>query len=301
MTGATYAAGMRDFDVTLPDGRTLHAQEGGAEDGSVVIYHHGTPMSRRLWEHWSDDAAACGLRLVGYDRPGYGGSTRDPGRTIASCAADTAALADAVGAGRFVTWGVSGGGPHALACAALLPDRVTAVASVAGVAPYGADGLEFLAGMGQDNLDEFGAALAGEPAVRAYLEAAHAELAGTTPEQLADAMATLLPDTDVAWLRAGGQTFLHAAMIDGIGATPDGWIDDDLAFVAPWGFDPADIGVPTLVVQGDVDLMVPFAHGQWLAARVPGVDSWLIEGEGHLSLFDRIGDVHAWLVKPTNG
>src|SRR3954464_11493461 len=115
-------------------------------------------------------ASEQGIRLLGYDRPGYGGSTRSAGRKVADCVDDVTALADALGLERYATWGISGGGPHALACAALCDGRLVAVASLAAVAPYGAEGLDWTAGMGQSNVEEFAAVLEGETAIRPLVE-----------------------------------------------------------------------------------------------------------------------------------
>src|SRR4029079_13152798 len=148
--------------IHIPDGRTLTLREGGDPGGVPLFVHHGTPGSSLLYEPHLEDAAARGIRLLSYDRPGYGLSTRQPGRDIASCAADVAALCDALEIERLLTWGVSGGGPHALALAALLPDRVAAAAALASVAPFDADGLDFTAGMGEQNVASMSTALAGE-------------------------------------------------------------------------------------------------------------------------------------------
>jgi pimeloyl-ACP methyl ester carboxylesterase len=290
-------AHVRQFDVTLADGRTLRGYEGGDPTGRLVVYHHGTPMSGLLRREWAEDARVREIRLVGYDRAGYGGSTRHPGRTVADVAGDVAALADSLGVDRFLTWGVSGGGPHALACAALLSDRVIAAGSVASVAPYDASGLDFLDGMGQDNLDEFGAASAGEEALRPYLIEQTAGLLAATPESLRDAMASLLPEVDREALTGETAEFLHGAMTSGLRQVCDGWLDDDLAFVAPWGFEVASIVVPLLVMQGDQDLMVPFSHGRWLAAALPSATVRLMAEEGHISLIARIPEVHEWLLQ----
>jgi pimeloyl-ACP methyl ester carboxylesterase len=190
--------------------------------------------------------------------------------------------------------GWSGGGPHALACGALLPDRVRGVLCVAGVAPYRAEGLDFLAGMGEDNVDEFGAALQGEEALRPWLEAHRPELLEVTGGEVAAALGNLVPPVDVAVLTGEVADDLAAEFRHALSAGVDGWLDDDLAFTRPWGFGLADIAVPTYLWQGSDDLMVPFAHGQWLAERIPGVTAHLEEGEGHLSIgigaFDRMLD-----------
>jgi pimeloyl-ACP methyl ester carboxylesterase len=289
-------AAARELDVTTPDGRTLHAYEAGDRSGELVLVHHGTPCSGLLAGQWAESAARLGIRLVGFDRAGYGGSARRAGRSVADAASDTAALADALGVERFRSWGVSGGGPHVLACAALLPERVIAAACLAGVAPYDAPGLEWLAGMGQDNLDEFGAAADGEPALRAYLAGQREGLLGSTPDTIQVAMQSLLPPADLAVFNGERAQFLHAWMTSGLQDGYDGWLDDDLAFTKPWGFDLDSISVPVLVVQGEQDLMVPYAHGRWLAGHVPGAVSRLSPDDGHLSLLSHIDATHTWLL-----
>jgi pimeloyl-ACP methyl ester carboxylesterase len=158
------------FAVGLAGGRSLEVSVSGPQQGTPLVFHHGTPSERTQYPPFAEAAAARGLRLVTYSRPGYGGSARQPGRAVADCAADTLAIVDQLGAGRFYTAGWSGGGPHALACAVLLGDRVLACATIAGVGPFGAAGLDFLEGMGRDNQEEFGAALAGPSELQAYLE-----------------------------------------------------------------------------------------------------------------------------------
>jgi pimeloyl-ACP methyl ester carboxylesterase len=300
MTTAAVAAA-REHEIATADGRTLHAYEAGDPDGELVVVHHGTPCSGLLARWWAEDAAARGIRLVGYDRPGYGGSDRHPGRSIADVAGDVAVIADHFGAVRLRTWGVSGGGPHALACAALLPDRVVAAAALASVAPYGADGLHWSDGMGQDNLDEFAAAEAGEGALRPFLAEASAGLLAAGPEGLADEMRSILGDPDVAVLTGEVASFMYQWLAGGQRAGFDGWLDDDLAFVRDWGFDLAAVRVPLLLLQGRHDLMVPYAHGGWLARHIPTATARLTDHDGHLTLVSDVGPVHAWLLDPTSG
>jgi pimeloyl-ACP methyl ester carboxylesterase len=284
-------------DVRTADGRTLRAHEVGDPAGELVLVHHGTPGWGLLAPEWAADAVARGFRLVGFDRPGYGGSDRQPGRRVADVAADAAALADALGVDRFRTWGASGGGPHALACAALLPDRVVAAAAVAGVAPYDADGLEWTAGMGQDNVDEFNAATQGEQTLRPFIDHANAEMTSIGAAGMAEVLQSILSPVDAALLTGETGEFLFRWMTDGVAGTVDGWVDDDLAFVSDWGFQPAQVGVPVLVVHGGQDLMVPFDHGQWLGGRIPGVTTRFSAEEGHLSTLRTIPDVHTWLLE----
>jgi len=222
---------------------------------------------------------------------------------VVDVAADAAAVADALGVERFFTWGVSGGGPHALACAAALPDRVIAAVSLASIAPYDSPGLDWMAGMGQDNVEEFGAALAGEAKLRSYLSNQRTQILKATAPELVAVMESLLPPADVAVLTGDRAEFLLASMTTALQPGCDGWLDDDLAFTTGWGFDLEAIAVPLLIMQGEQDLMVPFAHGQWLASRLPGAEVVLSADDGHLTLLESIGEVHDWLLhqpKPTS-
>ena len=295
MTTSVYSVA-KEHELRTPDGRRLHVYEAGDPAGDLVLVHHGSPGSGLLWDRWAEDAVSRGIRLVGYDRPGYDGSDRHAGRTVADAAPDAATIADAFGISRFRTWGGSGGGPHALACAALLPDRVIATATLASVAPYGVDGLDWFAGMGQDNIDEFGAALAGEESLRPLLATVSPQLVAAGPDGLAEAMQSLLPAVDVAALNGDLAAFMHQWMARGQRNGVDGWLDDDLAFARPWGFDVGAISVPLLLVQGRQDKMVPFTHGQWLASHIPGVTAELTDQDGHLTLIARVGEIHAWLL-----
>jgi pimeloyl-ACP methyl ester carboxylesterase len=284
--------------VSTADGRTLTVRESGDPDGVPVLVHGGTPSSSLLYEPHVGDAEAKGIRLFSYDRPGYGGSTRDKGRTVADCAEDVAAVCDALDIGRFCVWGVSGGGPHALATAALLPDRVAAAAALGPVAPFDAEGLDFYEGMGEQNVEEFGAVFEGEEAHLAVLERDREEMLAASPEQLVELLETLLGPADVEVLTGRVAAFLLESMRAGIEGTLDGWFDDDVAFAQPWGFDLASIRVPVLHWQGEQDKFVPFGHGVWLSQHVPGVESRLSPEDGHLTLCERrIPEVHAWLLE----
>ncbi|MDF8265404.1 alpha/beta fold hydrolase [Luteipulveratus flavus] len=272
--------------LTLPDGRTLDYMISGPDGGEVVLFHHGTPGSLHASHRIEEAAHDAGLRVLTYSRAGYGGSTSKPGRRVVDVTADVAALLDHVGAERCVVAGWSGGGPHCLATAARLPDRIVAALVIAGVAPYDADGLTFLDGMGEDNIDEFGAAAEGEPALRTYLEPYLPQLRAATPRDIIETLSSLLPDVDRAVIteRTGEDLArnFHEALRVGL----EGWLEDDLAFTRHWGFELDEVTVPTYVWQGSLDLMVPFAHGQWLAAHLPNATAHLIEGEGHLSIGD---------------
>jgi pimeloyl-ACP methyl ester carboxylesterase len=284
--------------VTTLDGRTLTVREGGDPQGLPVLAISGTPGSSMLYGPHARDAAEQGIRLFSYDRPGYGGSTRLKGRMVADCAADIAAVCDALDIERLGVWGISGGGPHALAAAALLPDRVIAAAALASVAPYDAEGLDFLAGMGEQNVKEFGEIFEGEDVHRASMEKNREDLLSATPEQLVELWQTLLGPSDREVATGTLAAFLLDHIRAGIDQGGDGWIDDDIAFVTPWGFDLASIRVPVQLWQGEQDMFVPFGHGVWLAAHVPGVDAQLTAEDGHLTLGEhRVPEVHRWLMK----
>jgi pimeloyl-ACP methyl ester carboxylesterase len=282
--------------VRAPDGRTLAVEEAGDPGGRPVLVHNGTPNSRHLYAPAAADAAARGLRLIGYDRPGYGGSTPQPGRTVADCAADVRAICAGLGIDRLAMWGISGGGPHVLACAALLPDLVTAAASLASLAPADAGGLDWFEGMGQDNADDFKLLKSDPEAMRAKLEKEREQTLATSSGGLLDLLKTLLTPTDAAALTGEFAEYLVYTGREGLAPGAQGWWDDGVAHAGPWGFELSAIRVPVLLMHGRQDQFVPFGHGQWLAARIPGVEARLLDDDGHLTLeTQRIGEVHAWL------
>jgi pimeloyl-ACP methyl ester carboxylesterase len=280
-------------NIPTSDGRTLAVHELGDPAGLPVIAHHGTPGSGLLYERWQTP----GIRLIAYDRAGYGDSSRNPGRNIAAVVDDIATIADELALERFATWGISGGGPHALACAAIFDDRLTATASLAGVAPWGAEGLDWLAGMGEGNVEEFDLVLQGEDALRPAAERDRAQMVNASAAEMAEVMDSLLGEVDRAALRGPLGAFLHVQMQHGIAPNADGWIDDDLAFVQPWGFELDSIAKPVLIVHGGDDRFVPRSHGEWLARAISGAERWIDDEHGHLTLLEhRVPEVHDWLL-----
>lgn len=280
--------------VQTPDGRSLDVLDTGG-DGLPVLYHSGTPSGLLAYGPTVEAARAAGLRWISYSRPGYGGSTPQPGRTVVDAATDVATVLGALGVGDFVTYGWSGGGPHALACTTL-GARCRRVAVVAGVAPYEAEGLDWYDGMGQDNVEEFAATLQGREALTAYLTEPTAGLARVTADEVIASFGDLLPAVDEAAIAGPFADWFAAALRQGAAPGPAGWVDDDLAFARPWGFGLGTVGVPVTVWQGDLDLMVPHGHGRWLAAHVPGADLRFLPGHGHVSLVtDALPQVFAWL------
>lgn len=275
---------IREVDVTLADGRVLHAYDAGADADAarlVVVWHHGTPNIGLPPEPLFPASDRLRIRWIGYDRPGYGGSDPAPDRDVGSAAGDVAALADNLGLERFAVMGHSGGGPHALACAALLPGRVMAVVVGASLAPHGADGLDWFAGMAPSAEAALRAALAGRQAKEAY------EASPTDEEPGFIAADWEALEGDWGWF---GKVVGPA-----LAAGPEPVVDDDLAYVAPWGFEPQSITAPALVLHGAADRMVPAAHGAWLAKAIPDAELWLESGAGHISVLRRAPAALEWL------
>jgi len=282
-----------ESDVDLGDGHVLHVYDTGdpgttGVEPLVVVWHHGTPNIGAPPRPLFDAAARLGIRWVSYDRPGYGGSTARPGRDVASAARDVAAVADHLGVGSFAVMGHSGGGTHALAPAALLGDRVRGVVSVSPVAPFGASGLDWFAGMAPGGEASLRAAAAGREAKETH-EAAAAQV----PEDEVDF--GFVPADEEAF--SGPWGWFGSVVGPAMAAGPAALIDDDLAYVSDWGFDPADIAAPTLVVHGAADRMVPASHGEWLARAIPGAELWLQPGDGHISVLRTAEDALTWLAR----
>ncbi|HYM51101.1 MAG TPA: alpha/beta fold hydrolase [Candidatus Limnocylindrales bacterium] len=280
--------------MRLHDGRDLEVLSDEPANGLPLLFHSGTPTAAMLYPPLVKLARERGLRTVTYSRPGYAASTPQPGRSVANAAADTAAILDGLGATEFVTIGWSGGGPHALACAALLPERCRAAATIAGVAPYPAEGIDWLDGMGPENVEEFSLALEGQAALVPWLEDQAKVLAAVEAQDVAASLGGLVSPVDQAAVTGEFAEYLAATFRRSVAAGVAGWRDDDLAFTRTWGFDLAAISRPVSIWQGGEDRMVPFAHGEWLARHIPTARVHLDRKEGHLSLavaaLDRILD-----------
>ncbi len=275
--------------IRAGDGRSLAYEEIGDPAGLPIFVIHGTPGCRLSGRHPDPSrVSAAGLRLITYDRPGYGGSGRHRGRSVVDCVSDLAAIADELGIDRFAITGGSGGGPHALAVAARLPERVTWASCVVGGAPYDAEDLDWFAGMDAVNVEEFGWAIAGEDTLAGELEREAREwLAKVDDGPIAVLGDIDLSESDRAVLEDPGfretfSTTIREMFAEGAG----GWVDDDLAFVKPWGFDVRELRVPVEVRYGTSDVLVPAAHGEWLAEHIPGAEVVIDEHRGHLSTPD---------------
>ena len=281
---------MTQTDLELGDGRTLHVYDTGADDADgrlAVFWHHGTPNIGAPPEPLFAAAARLGIRWVSYDRPGYGGSSPYRNRDVASAADYVSCVADVLGIDRFAVMGSSGGGPHALACGALLQERVFGVVSVAGLAPFDAEGLDWFAGMSDSGVASLRAAAEGRAAKERY-EASGAEY---DPEMFT-------PEDHAAL--SGAWSWVLDVVNPAVEAGPGGLIDDDLAFVAPWGFDPARVVAPTLFLHGGRDRVVPSSHGEWLARRCPSAELWLSPDDGHISVLNQSVAAMEWLREQTD-
>jgi pimeloyl-ACP methyl ester carboxylesterase len=272
------------FEARTPDRRKLEAYVDGPEGAVPLLFHNGTPSTGLPYKPFVEAAAQRGLRMVSFSRAGYGSSTRNPGRSVADVVPDVAAVLDHLGAGRFYTLGWSGGGPHALACAVLLGERLIGAATVGGIAPQDAEGLDWMAGMGQENVAGFSAALAGPDAIHTLLEQIGPSFATVTGDAMAARLGNLVSDVDRSAITGEAAAWLAEVFRDSVRNGFWGWQDDELAFVKPWGFDLADTKVPVAIWQGAQDRFTPFAHGEWLASHIPGAHPHLLADQGHLSL-----------------
>lgn len=278
--------------------RLAVAQRGLIPRGSPVFYLHGTPGSRvgPLPKHGL--LYRLGIRLITYDRSGYGDSDRQVGRQVGDVASDVASIADRLGLDRFAVVGRSGGGPHALACAALLGDRVTRAAVLVGLAPHSAEGLDWFDGMAESNIEEYLTAMEGLAQLTARLVVA-AEKIKNDPVQLVNAIYDDLTEAD---REVAADTAIRLMLVqnyaEALRRSPYGWIDDAIAFCSPWGFDPADITVPTRLWHGAEDVISPASHSRWLAERIPTASVAIQRGVAHFHALQVLPDLLPWLADP---
>ncbi|GAA2377298.1 alpha/beta hydrolase [Nonomuraea africana] len=278
------------------DGRRLAVEEWGSPSGSPVFLLHGTPGSRLGPRPRAAVLYRLGVRLITFDRPGYGGSDPSPGRRVRDVIDDVLAIADALGLETFGVVGRSGGGPHALACAALLPERTSKAAVLVGLAPRTAEGLDWFDGMAESNVVEYSAASAGYDVLAERLGAAAARIRAN-PAQLVAGLFHELPEADRRVVADDGiRRMLWRNFAEGLRHSADGWVDDAMAFIGPWGFDPEVIEVPTLLWHGEDDVFSPAAHCRWLGERIPGSIVTVERGAAHFGALSVLPDVLRWLV-----
>lgn len=287
--------------VAAADGRTLTIAECGDPDGFPVFLLHGTPGSRIAGQGDASAYATVGARVITYDRPGYGGSDRLRGRRVVDCVADVSAIADSLGIERFAVTGGSWGGAHSLAVAACLPERVARAACVAGVAPFDMPGFDWFADMDAVNIEEIGWALAGEDVLAREIERVAAAMLKRVADdpakmvsdevKLSDADRTLMarPERHELIRQMINEAFRHGVW---------GYVDDTLCLIRPWGFDVSEIRVPTRVLYGLTDVLVPRQHGEWLARNIPDAEVVIDERGGHLPDPTLVTERFGWLVQP---
>jgi pimeloyl-ACP methyl ester carboxylesterase len=285
--------------VAAADGRTLTIAEWGDPDGFPVFLLHGTPGSRLDGQGNASAYADVGARAIMYDRPGYGGSDRFRGRRVVDSVADVSAIADSLRIERFAVSGGSWGGPHSLAVAARLPERVTRAACIAGPAPFDIPGFDWFAAMDAVNVEEIGWALEGEDVLHREIErmtAAWLERVNNDPTKAgdvefseADRAVMASPEQHEMERRMLNEAFRHGVW---------GYVDDIFCLIHPWGFDVAEIRVPTRIDYGLTDVLVPPQHGEWLTHNVPNAEPVIDDQGGHFSAPKRVTERRRWLVQP---
>ena len=268
--------------ILLRDGRTLDLLENHHKSNAAVLFHHGTPGNSTSWHEWIDQLSGSQLMAIAASRPGYGQSDRHLGRSVVDVVDDLIQVLDQREVQKFVSVGWSGGGPHALAMS--LDPRCVGVITLAGVGPCGKTDLDFLAGMGPENIEEFGNAFQGEGPLREWMNANALGMAQVTGQGLRDAFGGLIGNADKAVLAGEFADDMAAGMRRALSHGFDGWIDDDLAFVREWGLDLSAINIPVFLWQGNDDFMVPHSHARWLASKIPTAQLNFIPENGHISL-----------------
>jgi pimeloyl-ACP methyl ester carboxylesterase len=284
--------------VRSADGRQLAVRESGNPDGYPVVYLHGTPGSRVGPFPRAQVLYELGVRLISFDRPGYGRSDRLLSRLVRDVVPDVQAIVDQLGVEQFAVLGRSGGGPHALACAALMPRRVTRAGVLVSLAPWEAKGLDWFAGMAESNVHEYtAAALAPESLIAELMQTAARIKADPTSH--VSALGPEMPEADRRVVAdVGIRALLAKNFAEALRDSAAGWIDDALAFCAPWGFDLADITVPVLLWHGENDVFSPAAHARWLARQIPSAELWVRPGAAHFGALEVVPDVLSWLTLP---
>jgi pimeloyl-ACP methyl ester carboxylesterase len=278
--------------VDAGDGRVLSVSVSGA--GWPVFLMHGTPGSRTGPRPRASILHRRGVKLISYDRPGYGGSSRHHGRTVANAADDVTAIADELKIERFSVVGRSGGGPHALACAALLPDRVHRAATLVSLAPNVPE-FNWFSGMSEENRKEFSAATNGEAAISAQLSW-KARRTARDPRSLLESLWAQMSAVDrLALNDVGVQELLVDAYQEAVRSGPYGWIDDVIALRRDWGFSLEKIDVPLRIWHGLEDTFAPAAHARWLASQIPGATLQLQSGTAHFGAVEVLPSMLTWL------
>ncbi|MFJ6462036.1 alpha/beta fold hydrolase [Streptomyces sp. NPDC091387] len=282
--------------VRVADGRHLMVERQGDPHGRPVFLLHGMPGSRLGPAPRGMVLYQRKMQLIAYDRPGYGGSDRLPGRRVVDVVEDVRAIADSLGLEHFAVVGRSGGAPHALACAAMMPDRVTRTAALVGLAPWDAEGLDWFDGMAASNVLAYSTAAA-DPDGLAESFISRSAVIRQDPARLLDDLRRELTDSDrVVVNDVGIRTMLLANYREGLRTSAYGWIDDAIAFCRPWGFDPADITGPVMLWHGEKDVFSPIGHSRWLAGQIPDVTAVMEPAAAHFDALSVLPSVLNWLL-----
>jgi pimeloyl-ACP methyl ester carboxylesterase len=293
------SAGVSTCFVRSKDGRQIAVQESGNPTGHPVFLLHGTPGSRIGPLPRQITLYKQGVRLVTFDRPGYGWSDRLQSRLVADVVPDVCAIADKLGIDRFAVLGRSGGGPHALACAAMLPDRVTRAGVLVTLAPWAADGLDWFAGMTDSNVRDYATAASDPEVLTARLVRTAAKIRAD-PASHVLSLGPEMPEADRRVVSdAGIRALLALNFAEALRSSAGGWIDDALAFCAPWGFDLEEIRVPLLLWHGQDDVFSPVAHAHWLAGQIPTAMVSIRRATAHFGSLEVVPDVLSWLIRST--
>jgi pimeloyl-ACP methyl ester carboxylesterase len=312
--------------VTAAGTRSLALESWGPEEGYPVFLLHGTPGSRLGPRPRTRDLHLLGIRLIAHDRPGYGGSDRLKDRRVDHAAADVAAIADHLGIKRFSVVGRSGGGPHALACAALLPDRVENAAVLVSLAPPDAEGLSWFDGMTASNIHAFELARDDHELLREELIHRRSAV-NADPQRM---IASLDPELSAGDRRIVREIEVRRMLVDNFGAAfdpndrkyrpkeeragaaaanqdrnaPDygshGWFDDVVSFAQPWGFPVSDVNVPVLLWHGELDRFSPLGHFTWLSEHIERVTPVMAMGTAHFGAVPILPRILRWLADPAN-
>ncbi|MFF4245012.1 alpha/beta fold hydrolase [Streptomyces sp. NPDC001822] len=283
--------------VRTADGRHLMVERQGDPRGRPVFLLHGMPGSRLGPAPRGMVLYQRKTQLITYDRPGYGGSDRLPGRRVRDVVEDVRAIADSLGLERFAVVGRSGGAPHALACAALMPERVTRGAALVSLAPWDAVGLDWFDGMAASNVLAYSTAAADPDGLAESFISRSAEIR-QNPVRLLDDLRRELTDSDRTVVNdAGIRTMLLANYREGLRTSAYGWIDDAIAFCRPWGFDPAEIRCPVMLWHGVKDVFSPVGHSRWLAGRIPGATTVLEPAAAHFDALSVLPTILNWLLE----
>ncbi|MFJ4676573.1 MULTISPECIES: alpha/beta fold hydrolase [unclassified Kitasatospora] len=280
--------------IETPDGGVLAVETSGDPSGRPVFLLHGTPGSRVGPAPRSAVLARMRVRLISFDRPGYGDSTRLPGRAVAAAATDVAVIADALGLDRFAVVGRSGGGPHALACAALLPDRVRRAATQVSLAPRHADGLDWFEGMTPSNEQAYRQAELGQPRIAGQFQLRSRVIRRDPAQLIRNLVPELTPPDRTVVADIGIRRMLHSTYRQAFRYGADGWIDDVLAFIADWGFAVESIRAPVRLWHGAEDRFSPVGHSSWLADHIPGAQLYLEPGAAHFGALKEMTDAIRW-------